>query len=111
MYDVYLSAQKDLLVVPSGISVPSELNGSWRQKKRAVRSVSEKIRADVELRGYHRRKLVGRAAADSNWHSSGSLSAGLRSALRGEEDRKVSSRGEEGRQEGAHKRVEKRLGR
>ncbi|SED14555.1 hypothetical protein SAMN05444164_3846 [Bradyrhizobium erythrophlei] len=62
MYDVYLSAHKDLLVVPSGISVPLKLNGSWRKKKRAVRSVSEKIRADVQLRGYYRRKLVARAA-------------------------------------------------
>jgi hypothetical protein len=62
MFDIYLNRKNDLLVVPTGISVPSELSGNWRKKKRAIRSVSAKIRADVQLCGYHRRKLAGRAA-------------------------------------------------
>jgi hypothetical protein len=66
VFDVYLNGRSDLLVVPSGKSVPSELSGNWR-KKRAVRAVSERIREDVQLRGYHRRKLVsGDAPASKN---------------------------------------------
>jgi hypothetical protein len=58
MYDVYLNGRNDLLVVPRGYSVPSDLSGNWRRKKRAARSVSEMIRQDVQRRGYHRRSLV-----------------------------------------------------
>ena len=58
MYDVYLNGRKDLLVVPRGQSIPSEMAGSWRKKKRAVSSVSETIRRDVQRRGYYRRRLV-----------------------------------------------------
>ncbi|MCP3419295.1 hypothetical protein NLM16_34830 [Bradyrhizobium brasilense] len=56
MYDVYLNERNDLLVVPRGNSIPIDLNRNWR-KKRIVRSVSEQIREDVRLYGYHRRKL------------------------------------------------------
>jgi hypothetical protein len=58
MYDVYLNRRNDLLVVPRGSSIPSEMAGSWRKKKRRVRSVSETIRQDVQRRGYHRRRLI-----------------------------------------------------
>ena len=53
------------MVVLSGKPVPSELIGNWR-KKRVVRSVSERIREDVQLRGYHRRKLAGHGSPASN---------------------------------------------
>lgn len=59
MYDVYLNGRNDLLIVPRGCSIPSDLSGSWRKKKRTVRSVSERIREDVKRSGYHRRSLVG----------------------------------------------------
>jgi hypothetical protein len=59
MYDVYLNGRNDLLVVPRGHSVPSDLSGNWK-KKRAVSSVSDMIRQDVQHRGYHRRSLVDR---------------------------------------------------
>lgn len=57
MYDVYLNGRNDLLVVLRGYSIPSDLSGNWR-KRRAVRSVSEMIRKDVQRLGYHRRSLV-----------------------------------------------------
>jgi hypothetical protein len=60
MYDVYLNGRNDLLVVLRGYSIPSDLNGNWRKKKRAVRFVSEMIRQDVQRLGYHRRSLVDR---------------------------------------------------
>ncbi|QOZ24175.1 hypothetical protein [Bradyrhizobium sp. CCBAU 51753] len=56
MYDVYLNERNDLLVIPRGNSIPIDLNRKWR-KKRIVRSVSEQIREDVRIYGYHRRKL------------------------------------------------------
>jgi hypothetical protein len=58
MYDVYLNVRNDLLVVPTGYSIPIELGGSWRRKKRAVRLVSETIRKDVQSSGFHRRRLI-----------------------------------------------------
>lgn len=57
MYDVYLSRRNDLLVVPRGSSIPMALSGNWRKRKRAVRLVSARIREDVQIHGYHRRKL------------------------------------------------------
>jgi hypothetical protein len=62
MYDVYLKGKVDLLVLPSGLPLPPDLRGIWRRKKRAVRSVSDKIRDDIQLRGYHHRKLTDRGA-------------------------------------------------
>ena len=61
MYDVYLGGKNDLLVIRRGLPIPSKLGGSWRKKKRTVRSVSKSIREDVEKRGYHWRKLASRA--------------------------------------------------
>ncbi|MDA9545622.1 hypothetical protein ACM43_14505 [Bradyrhizobium sp. CCBAU 45321] len=61
MYDVYLNGRHDLLVVPQGFSVPPDLEGNWKRKKRGVRSVSDRIRQDVQLCGYHRRKLINRS--------------------------------------------------
>ena len=57
MYDVYLGGKNDLLVIRRGLPIPAKLGGNWRKKKRTVRSVSERIRDDVEKRGYHWRKL------------------------------------------------------
>jgi hypothetical protein len=58
MYDVYLSARSGLLVVPRGNSIPSNLAGDWRGKKRTVRSVSKTIREDIQRLGYYRRRLA-----------------------------------------------------
>lgn len=58
MFDIYLNGRRDLLVVPRGFAIPAGLDGSWRRKKRAVRSVSDVIRQDVQQRGYHRRSLI-----------------------------------------------------
>jgi hypothetical protein len=69
MYDVYLNGRNDLLVLPRGFSVPSDLRGNWRRRKRGVRSVSESIREDVQLRGYHRRKLTAHRSKTTE-HSS-----------------------------------------
>ncbi|MGJ4944232.1 hypothetical protein ACQR1W_26945 [Bradyrhizobium sp. HKCCYLS1011] len=55
IYDVYLNRRNDLLVVPRGYPVPSELGESWSKRKR-VRAVSEVIREQVEQRGYYRRR-------------------------------------------------------
>jgi hypothetical protein len=49
MFDIYLSGA-DLLVVPRGHSIPSEINGSWRKKKRVARAVSDRIRDDIQHR-------------------------------------------------------------
>ncbi|WP_342723502.1 hypothetical protein AAFG07_30740 [Bradyrhizobium sp. B097] len=59
MFDVYVNGKNDLLVVPQGARVPTQLSGNWKKKKRAVRLVSEKIRQDIIKRGYHSRNLVG----------------------------------------------------
>jgi hypothetical protein len=59
MYDVYLNGRNDLLVLPQGYAIPSDLNGNWRKKRRPVRAVSEVIRQDVQTQGFHRRSLVG----------------------------------------------------
>jgi hypothetical protein len=55
---VYLNRRNDLLIIPRGYSIPSEMADSWRKKKRAVRSVSETIRQDLQRRSYHRRRLI-----------------------------------------------------
>lgn len=62
MYDIYVNHRNDLLVVPRGNSIPSDLTGKWRKKKPAVRLVSEKIRQDVKRHGYYCRSLVGRGS-------------------------------------------------
>jgi hypothetical protein len=55
MYAVYLN-KNELLVVPKSCKIPSELGGAWQKKRRIVRSVSEVIRKDIELHGFHRRR-------------------------------------------------------
>jgi hypothetical protein len=57
MFDIYLSGS-DLLVVPRGHCIPSEVAGSWRKKKRVARAISAGIREDIRSRGYHRRTLA-----------------------------------------------------
>ncbi|SFQ23332.1 hypothetical protein SAMN05216330_12032 [Bradyrhizobium sp. Ghvi] len=58
MFDIYLNGRRDLLVVPKGLAIPAGMDGNWKRKKRAVRSVSDVIRQDVQQRGYHRRSLI-----------------------------------------------------
>jgi hypothetical protein len=63
MFDIYLSGT-DLLVIPRGHSIPSEVAaGSWRKKKRVARAVSAGIRDDIRSRGYHRRTLAKKPTA------------------------------------------------
>jgi len=62
MFDIYLSGS-DLLVIPRGHSIPSEVIGSWRKKKRVARAVSARIRDDIQSRGYYRRTLAKKLAA------------------------------------------------
>jgi hypothetical protein len=59
MYDIYVNDRNGLLVVPRGARFPSEEKGTWR-KKRAVRSVSDRISDDILRRGYHLRNLSDR---------------------------------------------------
>jgi hypothetical protein len=59
MYDIYVNDRNGLLVVPRGARFPSEEKGTWR-KKRAVRSVSDRISEDILRRGYHLRNLSDR---------------------------------------------------
>lgn len=65
MFDIYLNGRRDLLVVPRGFAIPAGLDGSWKRKKRAVRSVSDVIRQDVQQRGYHRRSLISNRSKTS----------------------------------------------
>ncbi|KYK50156.1 hypothetical protein A1D31_39255 [Bradyrhizobium liaoningense] len=72
MFDVYLNGRCDLLVIPRGFAIPAEVDGKWKRKKRAVRSVSDVIRHDVQQRGYHRRSLISnrsRAAVETSSHA------------------------------------------
>jgi hypothetical protein len=56
MYDVYLNSKNDLLVVEQGSPRPLVMRGNWK-KKRAVRTVSNEIRAAIRAEGYYLRKL------------------------------------------------------
>ena len=58
VFNIYVNARNDLLVVAAGRPIPAELGASWR-KKRAVRVVSASIRQDVLQAGYHGRRLSG----------------------------------------------------
>jgi hypothetical protein len=62
MFDVYLNDRKGLLIVQRGDRFPEEQQGAWR-KKRSVRSVSDRIRADIRAMGFHQRNLVERPAS------------------------------------------------
>ncbi|MGY3506942.1 hypothetical protein ACVWYJ_007616 [Bradyrhizobium sp. USDA 4471] len=59
MFDVYVNERNGPLIVLRGNPIPTGTDGSWR-KKRAVRSVSERIRADLGTRGLHKRNLAAR---------------------------------------------------
>jgi hypothetical protein len=59
MFDVYVNERNGLLIVPRGCPVPEKERGAWR-KKRSVRSVSDRIRVDIRVLGFHRRNLVTR---------------------------------------------------
>lgn len=72
MFDIYLNRRHDLLVVPRGFAIPPGLDGNWKRRKRAVRSVSDVIRQDVQQRGYHRRRLISnrsKAAVETSSNS------------------------------------------
>lgn len=59
MFDVYVNERNGLLIVARGCPVPEKERGPWR-KKRSVRSVSDRIRADIRVVGFHRRNLATR---------------------------------------------------
>jgi hypothetical protein len=54
----YLDRRSDLLVVLKGESVPAGLTDYWKIRRRAVKSMSDAIREDVQRRGYHDRSLI-----------------------------------------------------
>jgi hypothetical protein len=59
MFDVYLNARRDhLLVVPKGGVIPvSGTSARWRKKKIRVVTVSDEIWLAVQRDGYYRRRL------------------------------------------------------
>ena len=59
MFDVYLNARRDhLLVVPKGGVIPvSGTSAGWRKKKRRVVTVSDEIWLAVQRNGYYWRRL------------------------------------------------------
>ncbi len=72
MFDIYLNRRHDLLVVPTGFGIPAGLDGNWRRKNRAFRSVSDVIRQDVQQLGYHQLRLISYrsgAAVETSSHS------------------------------------------
>ena len=56
MFDVYLNARRDLLVVCKGLPLPTGKSGRWRKSKKALK-VSDEIKSAVQRQGYYVRKL------------------------------------------------------
>jgi hypothetical protein len=58
MFDVYLNAKRDhLLVVPKGQPIPIiKKSGRWRKKKGAV-AVSDEIKLSLQRDGFYWRRL------------------------------------------------------
>ncbi|MBR1208777.1 MULTISPECIES: hypothetical protein [unclassified Bradyrhizobium] len=59
MFDVYVNERNGLFDRYRGCPVPEKERGPWR-KKRSVRSVSDRIRADIRIVGFHCRNLAAR---------------------------------------------------
>ncbi len=57
MFDVYLSGKRDLLVVMTGLPIPTGKSGRWRKSKKKVLKVSDEIKSAVQRQGYYVRKL------------------------------------------------------
>jgi hypothetical protein len=58
MFDVYLNAKRNLLVVRNGLPIPlPDASGRWRKMKK-VTSVSEDIKLAVQKQGYYMRRLT-----------------------------------------------------
>jgi hypothetical protein len=55
MYNVYVSRNGDLLVVPVGTPLPLNAGRGWR-KRFARKSVSAEIKATIQAVGFFRRK-------------------------------------------------------
>ena len=57
MFDVYLNAKRDLLVVSKGIPIPAGKSGRWRRSRKKALKVSDEISSAVQRQGYYVRKL------------------------------------------------------
>jgi uncharacterized protein YcgL (UPF0745 family) len=58
MFDIYVNARRELLVVRKGAPILVGARGKWRKRKKKVRSVSEEISIAVQRQGYYLRKLT-----------------------------------------------------
>ena len=57
MFDVYLNAKRDLLVVGKGLPIPTAKSGRWRKSRKKSLKVSDEIKSVVQRQGYYVRKL------------------------------------------------------
>ena len=57
MFDVYLNAKRDLLVVGRGLPIPTGKSGRWRKSRKKDPKVSDEIKSAVQRQGYYVRKL------------------------------------------------------
>ena len=57
MFDVYLNAKRDLLVVGKGLPIPTGKSGRWRKSRKKALKVSDEIKSAVQRQGYYVRKL------------------------------------------------------
>ena len=57
MFDVYLNAKRDLLVVGRGLPIPTGKSGRWRKSRKKALKVSDEIKSAVQRQGYYVRKL------------------------------------------------------
>ena len=66
MFDVYLNAKRDrLLVIARGQPIPVVENaGRWRKKKKATAAVSDEIKSAVQRDGFYWRRLRQQLAAE-----------------------------------------------
>jgi hypothetical protein len=57
MFDVYLNERRDLLVVSTGLPIPTHKSGRWRKSKKKVLKVSDEIKSAIQRQGYYVRKV------------------------------------------------------
>jgi hypothetical protein len=58
MFEVYVNARRDLLVVRKGLPIPiADASGRWRKRKKKVGNVSEEIKRAIQNDGYYFRTL------------------------------------------------------